>query len=79
MSKNTKLLYCILGSAILALSNNSMFVGTINSIFDSNMEFDYFVGNFLIGLSNLLSLIGFISLIVFSIILVVWNIKFKDK
>jgi hypothetical protein len=79
MSKNAKLLYCILGSAILALSNNPMFERTINSIKDPQSGSGYILGNFLIGLSNLLSLIGIISLIVFSIILVVWNIKFKDK
>lgn len=78
MQKNTKLLYCILGSAILALLNNPIFENSKFGIFQCGYG-GYSLGELLVRFTNILSLIGFILLIVFSIILIIRNINFKDK
>jgi hypothetical protein len=77
MIKNTKLLYCILGSLLLALLNNPIFK---YSKFGLSITYkNIILNNFINWSSSMLSLIGFILLILFSIILIINNIKFKDK
>ena len=77
MIKNTKLLYCILGRLLLALLNNPIFK---YSKFGLSITYkNIILNNFINWSSSMLSLIGFILLIVFSIILIINNIKFKDK
>lgn len=78
MSKNIKLLYCILGSAILALINNPIFEYAKLEIFSSGYGGNLF-GSLMVILTNILSLVGFILLIVFSIMLIKRNIDLKDK
>lgn len=78
MGKNTKILYCILGSAILALLNNSIFEYSKLGLFSGGYG-GHFFGELLVRLTNILSLVGFILLMVFSIILIIRNINFKDK
>ncbi|MDF2675410.1 MAG: hypothetical protein K0R09_3682 [Clostridiales bacterium] len=82
MDKNAKILYCIFGSAILALLNNPIFSRSMLGIFQSGY------GRNLLGvylefltkfLTNILSLVGFILLIIFSIMLIIRNVNLKDK
>ncbi|WP_090093270.1 hypothetical protein [Clostridium uliginosum] len=76
MDKNIKLLYCILGSTMLALLNNSIFEYSKLGLFSSGYG-GHLLGELLVGLSNILSLIGFILVAVFSIILIIRNIDLK--
>ena len=76
MSKNAKLLYCILGSAILALLNSPMLSYAKLGIFPGGYGGSIF-GLLLVPIVNILSLIGFILLIIFAIILIINNINFK--
>lgn len=78
MEKNIKLLYCILGSAILAFLNNPIFEYSKFGMFQGGYGGHPF-GELIAKFTNILSLIGFISLTVFSIILIIRNINLKDK
>lgn len=78
MNKNTKILYCILGSAILALLNSSVLSRSMLGIFRGGYG-SSILGILLVGLINIVSFIGFISLGIFSVILIIRNIDFKDK
>lgn len=78
MGKNTKILYCILGSAILALLNSPVFSRSMLGIFRGGYGSSIF-GILLVGLINIVSFIGFISLGIFSVILIERNINPKDK
>jgi len=78
VDKNKKLLYCILGSAILALLNNPIFERSKLAIFN-RMHFGHLFIEFVAMLTDLFSLIGFALLAVFSIKLIIRNINFKDK
>ncbi|WP_052013336.1 hypothetical protein [Halalkalibacter akibai] len=73
MSKNSNLLYCILGSALLALLNTPIFSYAKLGIFPGGYG-GYIFGEFLVVLSNYLSLAGFILLIVFSVTLIIRNL-----
>lgn len=75
MDKNIKLLYCILGSIILALLNNSIFDNSKFGLLNAGT----LVGDFIYVLSNILSLIGIMLLVLFSIALIIRNIDFKHK
>ena len=76
MSRNTKLLYCILGSAILSLINSSMFGMAKFGMFPGGYG-GHLIGELLVLIANIVSLIGFILLIIFSIILIINNINLK--
>jgi len=78
VDKNKKLLYCILGSAILALLNNPIFERSKLAIF-KRMYFGHLFIEFVAMLTDLFSLIGFALLAVFSIKLIISNRNFKDK
>lgn len=75
MDKNIKLLYCILGSVMLALLNNSIFADSKFGLFFAGT----LVGGLINILSNVLSFIGIILLVVFSITLIIRNIDVKHK
>lgn len=82
MSKNTKILYCILGSAILALLNSPIFSNSILGVFQSGYGGNLFTIYFAFitkFITNILSLIGFILLTIFSIKLIIGNVNLKDK
>ncbi|MBW6408780.1 hypothetical protein [Clostridium weizhouense] len=75
MDKNIKLLYCILGSIILALLNNDIFAYSRSAIFNGGT----LLGALMYYLSSILSFIGFILLTVFSILLILRNLDLKHK
>jgi hypothetical protein len=79
MNKNINLIYCIIGSLILALSNSLIFERALLSLFPSGYGASNF-GVFLVNLSNIISLIGLILMILFSILLIINNIiKYIQK
>lgn len=78
MIKNSKLLYCILGSAILALLNNPILSLAKLGIFKNGYGANIF-GEVLVLFTDLLSFLGFLLLMLFSIILIVNNVSFKEK
>lgn len=78
MEKNNKILYCILGSIILALITNPVFEYARLGIFQGGYG-GYLFGELLVNITNALSLVGYSLAIVFSIILIISNLNFKDK
>jgi hypothetical protein len=78
MNSNKNLLYCILGSTLLALLNNPLFSNAKLGIFSGGYGGDVF-GELLVYITNYLSLIGFILLIVFSITLIIKNLNSREK
>ncbi|MGD9570035.1 MAG: hypothetical protein AB7V48_17285 [Sedimentibacter sp.] len=80
MNKNLRLLYSILGSFILTLLNNPIFEYSRLGIFENTRGLTfamiYQIYNFII---NIISFVGFVLLIVFSIKLVINNTINKDK
>ncbi|WOV86758.1 hypothetical protein QWT69_12860 [Sporosarcina oncorhynchi] len=78
MNKNVKLLYCLLGSAVLALLNTPVLSYAKLGVFQSGYGGSV-LGELLIHITNVLSLVGFILLILFSIVLILSNIKFNTK
>ena len=77
MNKNKQLLYCILGSFLLTLLNGRIFEMAIMGLFPSGYG-GVFLGEVVVLLSNVLSLLGVILLAIFSIILIVKNMKLKS-
>ena len=69
MNKNTKLLYCILGSVILSLISMPIFYDTVRYI--------PIVGFYLSQLLYFISAIGVILTIYFSTVLIKENCSFK--
>lgn len=69
MNKNTKLLYCILGSVILSLISMPIFYETVHYI--------PVVGFYLSQFLYFISAIGVILTIYFSIVLIKENCSFK--
>lgn len=76
MNKNAKLLHCILGSVLLASLNNPLFEKTSLGIFEGLHGVNWAVVYQIYYLPiNVLSFLGFILLIFFSINLIINNIK----
>ena len=69
MSKNTKLLYCILGSIILSLISMPVFYDAVHYI--------PVVGFYLSQSLYFISAIGVISTVYFAIVLIKENLNFK--
>ncbi|MNO37564.1 hypothetical protein D3C76_276480 [compost metagenome] len=78
MGKNVKLLYCILGSAVLALLNNPTLSYAKLGMFRSGYGGSIF-GELFVLIIDFLSLVGFLLLILFSIRLIINNLSFKEK
>lgn len=78
MGKNVKLLYCLLGSAVLSLLNSPILGYAKLGIFESGYGGNIF-GELLVQITDILSLVGFFLLILFSVILIVSNINFKGR
>ena len=69
MTKNGKLLYCLLGSAVLALLGSPMLEPAINGVFSGAFQ------QFVALVADILSFIGFILLIIFALMLLYYNTK----
>ncbi|MEK5024898.1 hypothetical protein [Paenibacillus sp. FSL M7-1046] len=78
MGKNVKLVYCILGSLVLTLLNHPLLSYAKLGMFKSGYGENIF-GVLLVSITDLLSLVGFSLLILFSVILIIKNMDFKDK
>lgn len=78
MEKNNKILYCILGSIILALITNPIFEYSRLGIFQGGYGGNLF-GELLVNVTNIVSLVGYLLAIAFSIILIISNLNFKGK
>ena len=78
MDRNVKLLYCILGSAILALVNSPIFGMAKLGMFPGGYG-GYIFGHLLVQFANIVSLVGFILLIFFSLSLIINNINLKKN
>lgn len=76
MSRNIKLLYCILGSAILAFINSSVFEMARLGMFPGGYG-QHLIGQLIFLVANVVSLIGYILLIIFSILLIINNLNLK--
>ena len=75
MDKNKKLIYCIIGSITLALLNNEIFTPSKFGIFHGGT----FIGQIIFWVSSILSLVGLILMIIFSILLIANNIDIRHK
>lgn len=71
MNKNIKLLYCILGSIILSLAGTSIPYDALRSL--------PVIGEWLADIASIISGIGVLLTIVFSIILITENLKYKSE
>lgn len=78
MDRNVKLLYCILGSAVLALLNSPILDYAKLGMFPGGYG-GHILGHLLVLIANILSLVGFILLIFFSLILIMNNINLKKN
>jgi len=79
MKRNVRLLYCILGSAVLALLNSSLLdfakIGLfMNGPVENAVGVELFVQTI-----NIISFAGFILLILFSIMLIINNLFFNEN
>lgn len=79
MDKNIKLLFCILGSTILVLLKSPIFENAKFALFEDNGYGVNSFGNAVYRISNLISFIGFILVIIFSCALIITNLNFKNK
>lgn len=77
VEKNIKLIYCILGSTILALFPLPIFIDSLTSVF--YMFELYRVGDLFLKFSKIISFIGAILMIYFSVKLILLNSILKDK
>jgi hypothetical protein len=71
MDKNKKLIYCIFGSVVLVLLNNPIFENARLGFWPNNG----FLAAIIYLLTSTISFIGFILVMVFSIILIFYNVK----
>jgi len=81
MDKNLKLLYCIFASIILAMLNNPVFNNAKLGLWLDKGYSNSLLGIITYNVTNILSYIGFLFIIVFSILLLINNVKnlFKAK
>ncbi|HWK23620.1 MAG TPA: hypothetical protein VNS08_11380 [Ureibacillus sp.] len=73
MTKNAKLLYCLLGSFVLALLNSSLLQPALMGVFSGGGANT--LEQFVMMLADILSFIGFILLILFSLMLIYRNTR----
>ncbi|QCR31181.1 hypothetical protein [Lysinibacillus sp. SGAir0095] len=75
MTKNAKLLYCLLGSAVLALLNSPILGSALVGVFSGGGALEEFI----LLVADILSFVGYILLILFSLMLIYYNSKSKFK
>lgn len=78
MNRNVKLLYCLLGSAVLALLNSPILDYAKLGMFPGGYGGHIF-GHLIVLIADILSLAGFLLLIFFSLILIINNINLKKN
>lgn len=79
MEKNIKLLYCIFGSTMLVLLETPVFEAARLAVLQGRSYGNSPLGLALYKMCNMISFIGFILVIVFSVILITRNINLKNK
>lgn len=73
MEKNIRLIYCILGSVILALINSPMLQFARIGLFPGGYG-GHLLGILVVRLSDIVSFVGYVLMAVFSIMLIINNI-----
>ncbi|MBC8587212.1 hypothetical protein [Paratissierella segnis] len=76
MEKNIRISFCILGSFILAFLNHGIFERSRLGLFPGGYG-SHVLGVIIVNLANIVSLVGFLLIIVFSVILIINNIDFS--
>ncbi|MNE66539.1 hypothetical protein D3C80_1620950 [compost metagenome] len=77
MKSNAKLLYCLLGSAVLTLLNHQVLSPARLGIFRSGYGASIF-GEIFVFVTDIIAFAGYLLLILFSTLLIVTNLKFKN-
>jgi len=75
LTKNAKLLYCLLGSAVLALLSSPILMPALYGVFSGNGALEQFI----VLVAEILSFVGYILLIIFSLMLIYYNTKSRFK
>lgn len=75
MNKNIKLLYCILASIILALLNNPIFNSAKLGLWLDKGYGSSIFGIITYYMTNVISYLGFLLIIIFSVLLLINNVK----
>ncbi|MDF2484803.1 MAG: hypothetical protein K0R46_971 [Herbinix sp.] len=75
MSKNIKFLYCILASIILALLNSPVFHYAKSGLWLDKGYGSSILGAIMYYMTNIVSLLGFLFIIIFSVLLLIYNVK----
>ncbi|MDN4494355.1 hypothetical protein [Ureibacillus aquaedulcis] len=73
MTKNSRLLYCLIGSAVLALLNSPILGSAITGVFSGGGANT--LEQFIVLMADILSFVGFLFLIIFSLLLIYHNRK----
>lgn len=74
MTKNAKLLYCLLGSFVLAMLNSTLLGSALVGVFNGGA-----LEEFIVLVADILSFVGYILLIIFSLMLIYYNTKSKFR
>ncbi|MCM3388323.1 hypothetical protein [Ureibacillus chungkukjangi] len=75
MTKNAKLLYCLLGSFVLAMLNSTLLGSALVGVFNGGGALEEFI----VLVADILSFVGYILLIIFSLMLIYYNTKSKFR
>ncbi|MFC7686450.1 hypothetical protein [Ureibacillus sp. GCM10028918] len=73
MTKSSRLLYCLIGSAVLALLNSSILGSALMGVFSGGGANT--LEQFIVLMADILSFVGFLLLIIFSLLLIYHNRK----
>lgn len=79
MERNIKLLFCLLGSIFLPLLKSPIFGYAGQALWEGRGYGISLVGIYFYNIINVISFIGYILIIIFSIVLIIRNLNFKDK
>lgn len=79
MEKNIKLLFCILGSTFLVLLKSPVFESAKFALFEGRGYGSSIFAEAVYRIGNIISFIGFVLVVIFSIMLIIRNLNFKSK
>ncbi|MBV7273864.1 hypothetical protein I6U48_13200 [Clostridium sp. PL3] len=79
MERSIKLLFCLLGSVFLALLKCPVFGYAEQALWEGRGYGSSSTGIIFYNIINVISFIGFILIVIFSIALIIVNLNFKDK